>query len=190
MTLNQIDATVGRRKFIKLLCTTGITIYLPSILFAAPTNNEHKARLLRLFHPDSKESLTTTYWVDGKYLNRALSDIDDIMRDHHTGEVRQIDTKLLDLMYRINLELGTNEPYHILSAYRCPETTALLKKQGLAVSDKSLHQEGKAVDIRLTKVQTSSLRRAAYRLKMGGVGYYPKLNFIHIDVGSIRYWRK
>jgi len=68
--------------------------------------------------------------------------------------------------------------------------TKLLKKQGLAVSDKSFHEKGKAVDIRLSKTQTSSLRRVAYRFKMGGVGYYPKLNFVHIDVGSIRYWRK
>ncbi len=123
MTQNQIDPNVSRRIFLKLLCAIGITIHLPSVLHAAPIKEKHKARQLRLFHPDLKESLTTTYWVDGKYLNSALSEIDYIMRDHHTGEVRQIDTNLLDLLYNINQELSTNEPYHILSGYRCPETT-------------------------------------------------------------------
>ncbi len=174
----------------KSLCAAGIAIHLPRILYATPTKEIHNAKQLRLFHPDSKESLTTTYWMDGNYLNSALSDIDYIMRDHHTGEIKQIDKKLLDLLFSINLEIGTDEPYHILSGYRCSETTAFLKKQGLAVSDKSLHEKGKAVDIRFSKIQVSALRRAAYRLKMGGVGYYPKLNFVHIDVGSVRYWSK
>jgi uncharacterized protein YcbK (DUF882 family) len=134
MTLNQIDTTVSRRIFLKSLCATGLSIHLPSILFATPTKDNHKARLLRLFHPDSKESLTTIYWKDGKYLNNALIDIDFIMRDHHTGKVSKIDKYLLDLLYNINLELGTNEPYHILSGYRCPETTEFLKKQGLYIN--------------------------------------------------------
>jgi len=175
---------------LKLLCAVGVTIHLPGILYATPTKEKHKAKLLRLFHPDTKESLTTTYWEDGNYVKSALSDIDYIMRDHYTGEVRKIDKKLLDLLYNISLELNTNEPYHILSGYRCPETNELLKKQGLAVSGQSLHEKGKAADIRLSKIQVSVLRRAAYRLKMGGVGYYPKLSFVHVDVGSIRYWRK
>jgi uncharacterized protein YcbK (DUF882 family) len=190
MKLSQFNTMVSRRIFLKSLCITGFAMNFPSFSYAALKKEKQKAKVLSFFHPDTEESLTTTFWIDGNYINSALSDIDYIMRDHHTGQVRQINTKLLDLLHTICLELGTNEQFHILSGYRCPETNEFLRKQGWAVSDKSLHEKGKAVDIRLPKIQISSLRRVAYRLKMGGVGYYPKLNFVHVDVGSIRYWRK
>jgi len=166
-----------------------MAINLPGISYATLKKEKHKAKLLRFFHPEAKESLTTTFWLDGNYVNNALSEIDYIMRDQYTGEIRQIDTKLLDLLHTICLELGTDEPFHILSGYRSPETNEFLRKQGLPVSVQSFHENGKAIDIRLPMIETSSLRRAAYRLKMGGVGYYPKSNFVHVDVGSIRYWR-
>ncbi len=151
---------------------------------------EHQARRLHFYRPKTKERLTSTYWIDGKYVESALSDIDHIMRDHRKEVVRQIDTTLLDLLHRIQMDLGACEPFHILSGYRCPETNAMLRKQGWAVSNKSFHEKGKAIDIRLPQTQISLLRRAAYRQKKGGVGYYPKLNFVHIDVGSVRYWTK
>ncbi|RLC07133.1 MAG: hypothetical protein DRH90_01105 [Deltaproteobacteria bacterium] len=189
MKLSHFNAIVSRRVFLKSLCITGMAINLPGISYATLKKEKHKAKLLRFFHPETKESLTTTFWLDGNYVNNALSEIDYIMRDQYTGEIRQIDTKLLDLLHTICLELGTDEPFHILSGYRSPETNEFLRKQGLPVSVQSFHENGKAIDIRLPMIETSSLRRAAYRLKMGGVGYYPKLNFVHVDVGSIRYWR-
>jgi uncharacterized protein YcbK (DUF882 family) len=163
---------------------------LSSFSYASLPKEKDKAKLLRFFHPKTKEKLTTTFWMNGVYVGSSLSDIAYIMRDHHTGKTRQIDTKLLDLLHKICLEIGTNEPFHILSGYRSQETNAFLRKQGWAVAGQSLHEKGKAVDIRLPKSKISSLRRAAYRLKMGGVGYYPELNFVHVDVGPIRYWRK
>ena len=190
MKLSQFSTRVSRRTFLKTLYITGIAINLPSLSYATLTKEKPKAKVLYFFHPETEESLKTTYWIDGNYINTALSDIDYFMRDYHTGEARQIDKKLLDLLYIISLELGAKEPFHILSGYRCPETNEFLRKQGWAVSDQSLHEKGKAVDLRFPKIQISSLRRVAYRLKLGGVGYYPKLNFVHVDVGSIRYWRK
>ncbi|MBW2514043.1 MAG: DUF882 domain-containing protein [Deltaproteobacteria bacterium] len=190
MKLNQFNTIVSRRVFLKSLCLAGCAINLPSFSYAAPIYKQRPAKVLSLFRPETKESLTATFWIDGNYVRSALSEIDYIMRDLRTEKVRQISTKLLNLLHVICLELGTNEPFHILSGYRCPETNAFLKKKGWAVASQSLHEKGKAVDIRLPKVQVSSLRRAAYHLKLGGVGYYPQLNFVHVDVGSIRYWRK
>ncbi len=190
MNLSQFNAKVNRRIFLKSLCITGISIQFPGLSFANLRQENPKAKVLHFFHPETKESLTTTYWKNGHYVNSSLSDINNIMRDHHAGEARQIDTNLLDLLHCIRVDLSTNEPFHILSGYRCPETNAFLRKQGWAVSDRSLHEKGKAVDIRLPETAISLLRRTAYRLKMGGVGYYPKLNFVHVDVGSVRYWRK
>jgi uncharacterized protein YcbK (DUF882 family) len=190
MKLSQFNTLVSRRIFLKSLCLAGLAINLPGFSWAASMAEKQPAKVLRLFRPDTKESLTTTFWIDGSYVNNALSDIDYIMRDQRTGKVRQINKKLLNLLHRICLELGTHEPFHILSGYRSPETNDFLRKKGWAVSGKSLHEKGKAVDIRLSEIQVSSLRRAAYQLKMGGVGYYPNLNFVHVDVGSIRYWRR
>jgi uncharacterized protein YcbK (DUF882 family) len=112
------------------------------------------------------------------------------MRDQRTGEVAHIDTKLLDLLFSIHTGLDTSEPFHIMSGYRSPETNDLLRKKGWAIAKHSLHENGKAIDIRLSNTETSFLRRIAYKIKGGGVGYYPKLKFVHVDVGSIRYWTK
>jgi len=56
------------------------------------------------------------------------------------------------------------------------------------VAKKSLHMQGRAADIRLPGVELKHLRLAALDLKDGGVGYYPKSNFIHVDTGRPRFW--
>ena len=62
------------------------------------------------------------------------------------------------------------------------------KSQRSGVAKRSLHMQGKAMDIRLHGVALKDLRKAAIALKSGGVGYYPKSNFIHVDTGRVRYW--
>jgi uncharacterized protein YcbK (DUF882 family) len=79
---------------------------------------------------------------------------------------------------------------HVISGFRSRETNERLRKKGWAAAKNSFHICGKAVDIRHAEVATSRLRRAAFNLKQGGVGYYPRLNFIHLDMGPVRYWRK
>ena len=190
MKLSQFNANVSRRIFLKSLLISGIAINFPSLSYANLGKDEPNAKVLNLFHPRTKESLTTTYWKDGNYIKSALSDIDYIMRVQYTGETRSTDKNLLDLLYNISLELTSKKPFHILSGYRCPKTNEVLRKKGWTVAYQSFHEKGMAVDIRLPGIQVSVLRRAAYKLKLGGVGYYPGLNFVHVDVGSITYLRK
>jgi uncharacterized protein YcbK (DUF882 family) len=128
------------------------------------------------------------YWADGRYLPGALADIDYILRDHRAGEIKPIDTRLLDLMCSLRANLEIRGPFHVISGYRSPETNALLRNRGQGVARNSLHLQGKAVDIRLPGCELSVLRRAAMKLKGGGVGYYPSPNFVHIDVGRVRHW--
>jgi uncharacterized protein YcbK (DUF882 family) len=116
----------------------------------------------------------------------ALDDINYMLRDHYCGAVKPIDKKLLNLLFAIQQKLDTSEPFHIISGYRTPKTNARLNKKGAV--KKSLHISGKAVDLRLPGHKLKELRRAAYRLKAGGVGYYRKSNFVHLDVGQVRYW--
>jgi uncharacterized protein YcbK (DUF882 family) len=146
-------------------------------------------RSLSLYNPNTRESLHTTYWSNGRYLQKALGDINHILRDRRTGEIKQINTRLLDLLYAIGTELKTQKPFHIISGYRSRRTNALLRKCGKGAAKNSLHIQGKAADIRLPGCRLSSLRRVAFNLKCGGVGYYPRSRFVHIDVGPIRYWR-
>jgi uncharacterized protein YcbK (DUF882 family) len=47
---------------------------------------------------------------------------------------------------------------------------------------------GKAIDIRVPGVPLVELRKAATSLKLGGVGFYPDSNFVHVDVGRVRHW--
>jgi uncharacterized protein YcbK (DUF882 family) len=37
-------------------------------------------------------------------------------------------------------------------------------------------------------VKLDHLRAAARSLKLGGVGYYPASNFVHVDTGRVRFW--
>ena len=190
MVLSQYKRKLCRRSFLKTLFISGFLTFAPKMSFASIKTNDHGVRRLNLYHPKYKEWLTTEYWVRGKYIRKALSDINYIMSDQNTGEVAHIDTNLLDLLFEIHTRIGSSEPFHIMSGYRSPETNDLLRKKGWAIAKHSLHENGKAIDIRLPNTETLSLRRTAYKIKGGGVGYYPKLKFVHVDVGSIRYWSK
>lgn len=189
MKLSSNNSKVCRRLFLKTAFILGISACCPGISLASVRRDDDERRL-NLYNPKTKECFDAAYWIKGNYVKEALSDINSIMRDLHTGEVKEIDTELLDLLFGIQQEIDAIEPFHIMSGYRSPYTNEILRKKGWAVSKHSLHLKGKAIDIRLPKTKTSLLRRTAYRLKKGGVGYYPKLKFVHVDIGALRYWTK
>jgi uncharacterized protein YcbK (DUF882 family) len=143
---------------------------------------------LALYHTHTEESLETIYFVNGEYSQQALEDINYILRDHRSGEIKAIDTGLLDLLYAISSKLQTPCPFHIISGYRSKVTNALLRRRSGGVARRSLHLEGKAADIRVPGCDLALLRRVAVDLKSGGVGYYPRPDFVHVDVGRVRYW--
>jgi uncharacterized protein YcbK (DUF882 family) len=107
------------------------------------------------------------------------------------NEVKPIDPKLLDLLHELGGTLETDQPFHIISGYRSAKTNTLLRERGGAstgVATQSLHMLGQAIDIRVPGVKLDQLRGAARSLKIGGVGFYPALNFVHVDVGRVRTW--
>jgi uncharacterized protein YcbK (DUF882 family) len=110
------------------------------------------------------------------------------LRDFRTGEVKEIDTDLLDLLFALHQKLESTVPYHIISGYRSPSTNSFLSMISKGVVKNSMHIYGKAIDIRLPGYQLKTLQRAAVELRKGGVGYYPSSDFVHVDVGRIRYW--
>lgn len=134
------------------------------------------------------EKLSTVYWADGGYVPEALSEIDRILRDFRTGEVRKMDLRLVDLLYAVRRSMRTKEPFEIISGYRSPQTNAKLARGSGGVAKRSLHMRGMAADVRLPGRDLSELRRIGRGLARGGVGYYARSNFVHLDVGRVRYW--
>jgi uncharacterized protein YcbK (DUF882 family) len=145
-------------------------------------------RRLALFSLNSRESIDVAYCQDGFYDPEALSIVDKLLRDTMSGDVRGIDPKLLDLLYELHEKVEGAGPFVVLCGYRSPKTNASLRALNPAVAERSLHMEGKAVDIRLPGVPLAVLYKAAREMKAGGVGYYPKTGFIHVDVGPVRTW--
>jgi len=176
---------IGRRAALRLGIAAFATVSAQPAL-AGVLGLPARALALRNLHTD--EMVRATYWADGVWQPDGLRKINHVLRDFRTGDVMDIDPGLLDLMYRLRALVGTDEPFEIISGYRSPRTNAQLARQSSGVAKKSLHMEGKAVDLRLPGMKLSSLRRAALSLRGGGVGYYPKSGFIHVDTGRIRFW--
>lgn len=145
-------------------------------------------RTLAFRNLHTNEKLKCSYWSNGSYDPVALEDIAFVLRDHRADEVKVIDRDLLDLLTLVRRKLDTRDPYHVISGYRSPDTNAKLRSKSSGVAKKSLHMQGKAIDVRLPSVALADLRRVGLDLKAGGVGYYPKSGFVHLDVGRPRFW--
>lgn len=147
------------------------------------------ARSLALDHTHTHERIALVYAVGEQYVPGALSTLNHFLRDHYFGDVGLIDPQLFDLLYGVKQVLGAGQSFQVISGYRCPTTNATLRNtRGGGVASHSLHMEGKAIDIRLPGVPLSELRDAALSLRAGGVGYYPREQFVHVDTGRVRSW--
>jgi uncharacterized protein YcbK (DUF882 family) len=160
----------------------------PKVLLAAVRAPQIPERSLSLYNLHTGESLKTAYWIEGEYLTEALREINNLLRDHRTQEIRPIDTELLDLLHSLHSTSESKGMLHVISGYRSPATNTHLRENCTGIAKNSLHLAGKAADIRLPGYDLAALRRIAVALRGGGVGYYPGSDFIHMDVGRVRYW--
>lgn len=145
-------------------------------------------RRLKFYNTHTGEQLAAIYWADGQYLDGELAAIDRLLRDHRSGDVRAIDRRLFDILYALQQRTGARGTYEVISGYRSPASNDMLRRHGGGVARDSLHTHGQAIDIRLTGVALTDLRRAALGLRAGGVGHYSASNFIHLDTGRVRAW--
>jgi uncharacterized protein YcbK (DUF882 family) len=176
-------ARPARRAFLTGLAATASIALVPRL--AAATTPERRLALVEM---RTHEDVDVAYWRDGDYRAGACQALDRLLRDHYNHEVRQIDRSLYDLLYDLRAEIGVEEAYAVTCGYRSPQTNAWLSKKRRGVAKNSLHMYGKAVDVYLPGVKLRTLRDAARELKRGGVGYYPRPGFVHLDVGDVRYW--
>ena len=179
---------ICRRNFLAAGLAVAAGCLFPYKVFAVASTPVSAVKKLSFYNTHTGESLNSVYCEHGIYLPQALSDINHILRDFRTEEVTEINTKLLDLLFTLQQKLERPGPFHVISGYRSPKTNSLLNSLNRGVAANSLHQYGKAIDIRLPGCNLKDLQRAAVELRMGGVGSYPSSNFVHVDVGRIRYW--
>lgn len=156
---------------------------------AAPPHPQVDAvRALAFRNLHTGEELRATYWEGGRYQPDALAEINRVLRDHRTGDVATMEPALLDLLHRLHRAMDAGQPFHVISGYRSPKSNAALAARSTGVARKSFHMAGMAIDVRLPGRPLKSLHKAALALGGGGVGYYPKSDFIHVDIGPVRRW--
>lgn len=172
----------SRRRFLRGTAAFAGLGGLPLSLVAS--NSRH----LCFHHTHTGEKLDVTYFEAGHYLDDALGEVNRLLRDHRSGEVYAMDTDLLDLLYAVQRHCGRDGPFEVISGYRSPATNEMLRKTTSGVAKRSLHMQGRAIDVRIPGFNTGELRRAAMELSAGGVGYYPRSAFVHLDTGRVRAW--
>jgi len=157
---------------------------------AQQANASGEVRTLSLYEIHTKETLTVTYKRDGKFDEDALKQINNFMRDWRRDEARQMDRELIDVIWTLHQQLGSQKPIHLISGYRSAATNAALRKRGGGQAKKSQHILGKAADIHFPDVPVRRLRNSALVQEVGGVGYYPTsgIPFVHVDTGRVRMW--
>ena len=184
-----LNTSINRRRFLQFGVAAATSLILPeamgNIRVNPPVQPERKLSLLNLH---TGESVTATYWAEGQYQGNELAAINNILRDHRTGDIHQMDSELLELLNLLHQKVDAKKNFQVISGYRSPKTNAALNKKSNGVAKKSLHMQGKAIDIRLPGCDLSDLRNAAISCQKGGVGFYPKSSFIHIDTGRVRRW--
>jgi uncharacterized protein YcbK (DUF882 family) len=162
--------------------------FAPSVPPPPPELDLISPRSLSLVNVNTKEELTVTYWSDGTYRREALSQLNHFLRDSRNNEQTEMDPLLFDVLWHTMNVSGFHGTVEVLSAFRSPETNAWLASVSRGVARDSQHMNGNAMDIRFPGVPVFKIRQAGRSLQMGGVGFYPRSGFVHLDTGPIRYW--
>ncbi len=163
-------------------------LILASGLLPFEIANASSRRVISMHNTHTGEQLELCYFRDGRFVTEACKRLNHLLRDFRSGDVHTIDPKLYDLVYAIQTEVGHRGKVEIISGYRSPATNDKLRKSSNGVAKRSLHMQGQALDIRLAGVDTAKVRDAALALRAGGVGYYRKSDFVHVDTGRVRHW--
>jgi uncharacterized protein YcbK (DUF882 family) len=180
--------SISRRGLLRLGALAAAASCVPCPALALKRTTQKFERSLDFYNVHTGENLRTVYWIQGKYVPLSLRDINYVLRDHHSDQVKPIDPQLLDLLYTIDKIVGLRDSFHVLSAYRSPSTNAWLRTSHPGVAEHSMHLEGKAVDVRFVGRDLQMVRHLAADLQWGGVGYYPWSGFVHLDTGPVRTW--
>jgi len=177
---------MNRRQFIRKGLWTGVGMLLPAPALARIHVSTGKA--LMLYHTHTGERMKIRYSGPGGLDDTTMTRINHFLRDFRTGAIHDIDPALVGILCSINEVFGGVSTFEVISGYRSPATNAALRAKSSGVARRSLHMKGQAIDIRLRGVRTARLRDCALGMRCGGVGYYPRSDFVHVDTGRVRHW--
>jgi len=187
--LKRRNFLIGGLSFLGVMITSRLADPLHPIMRLPKLPTVIPPKSLSLHNIHTLETVSVDYWKDGDYCKTAHESLNHILRDRRNGKLCEMNPQLFDMMHALAQELNTSEPFEIICGYRSPETNTMLHKASHGVAKNSKHLTGDAIDLRLPGVKLSTLRDAARDLQMGGVGYYPKSNFVHIDIrDKPAYW--
>jgi uncharacterized protein YcbK (DUF882 family) len=176
----------GRRRFLR-----GVLWGVPALACAAPLRAfaaSLDSRQIELINTHTGEQLRTTFCRAGEYCRDSLASLSHLLRDFRNGQQKAIDPGVFDILHDIAVAADREPRFEVISGYRSPATNGLLHDHSSGVARRSLHMEGRAIDVRLPGYSTAKLRDAAWSLQRGGVGYYAKSDFVHVDTGRVRTW--
>ena len=188
-----VPVSRSRRRLVSGLLAMPLSMAMPAAVMAKAASSKtatvlRQTRELSFYHTHTGKNLFIEYHNCHGYSDVALDKINRFLSDFRTGEIHPIDKNLLDALFVLQQKTGLENDFEVISAYRSPKTNALLRKKSSGVAKRSLHMQGKAIDIRLKGYNTRRLRELAMSMKVGGVGYYRRSDFIHMDTGRVRYW--
>lgn len=171
-----------------VLWVSGVLVTAALLLSQAAGAAEE--RTLSIYNIHTKETVTATYKRDGEYLPDGLEKLNHVMRDWRRDEATEMDPELVDLVWQLHRDLGSEKPVHLISGYRSRKTNDRLRRKRGGQARNSRHILGKAADIHFPDVNLKRLRNSALVREAGGVGYYPKsgIPFVHVDTGRVRHW--
>ena len=175
----------SRRRFLK--GAAGLAGVLLAPLGAAGAQAS-SARSLSFVHTHTGETLAADYCRDGVYQASCLAQVNRFLRDFRTGEVHPVDPRLLDILHDLQVLADRAVTFEVISGYRSPRTNAALRRMSSGIAARSLHLDGRAIDVRMTGFPTRKLRDLALSLRSGGVGFYGRPDFLHLDTGRVRSW--
>ncbi len=182
---NAKSVNISRRGFLKKSAfVAGAAMMSQSELLASVGEK----KVLKLYNVHMDKTFYAPFFERNYYKLSGLFEINKAFVDYRQREITRVDVKLINLLYDLKLSLGTDSPFNIVSGYRTPKTNNMLRRTHRGVAKNSLHTKGKAVDIYIPNVSLRKVRDTAIGLAQGGVGYYPRSNFVHVDVGPIRTW--
>lgn len=188
------EKKIDRRSFLGIGAATLGGVLIPALSTPAAAANfksgviSQGARRLSFRNTHTGEMFSGVYRVGNKYLPDAFDQINFVMRDFRTDQKYPMDPRVIDILYTIHRMTGQTRPFEIISGYRSPTTNAMLRSKSSGVAKKSLHMQGQAIDLRMEDFSTRRIRDIAKSIRAGGVGYYSRSDFVHIDSGDVRSW--
>ena len=181
---------IGPKAYLWLALLGSALFFGPPAPLAVVTaaGDDAPARTLKFYHTHTGKRLEATFARGNTYDLETLAQVNAFLADFRNGEETVMDPALLDWLYDLQRDLGSEGTYEVISAYRSPATNEMLRSRSNGVASRSQHLLGKAIDVRLDDASVSDLHKAALRMQRGGVGFYPGSRFVHLDTGRVRRW--